>query len=140
MRPHFASVVSTRCCNSSLRPILQGTAIASPPAASIWATAVLQASALRPEITTFAPCSARPLALARPRPRLEPVTMATLPWRSNKEEVIGQNLNDVQNIIGQETSQRYPAARLPPAGLVTGLTWAVGSRAGRPRAGARHPG
>jgi hypothetical protein len=43
----------------------------------------LQASALRLEITTFAPASAIAVAIARPMPRLEPVINATFPVRSN---------------------------------------------------------
>src|SRR5262245_29036987 len=43
-----------------------------------------QTSALREEITTFAPCSAMRSAIARPMPRVEPVMTATLPFMSNK--------------------------------------------------------
>src|SRR5271170_2108256 len=43
-----------------------------------------QASALRDEMTTLAPCSASRSAMARPMPREEPVTMATRPLRSNR--------------------------------------------------------
>ena len=42
-----------------------------------------QASALRLEITTLAPSFASSSAEERPMPRLEPVTTATLPVRSN---------------------------------------------------------
>ncbi|CAI8779426.1 hypothetical protein EMIT0194P_180012 [Pseudomonas serbica] len=87
-RPQACIALSTRRCNSSLLPILQGTAMASPPSARISAAACSQASALRPEITTFAPCAAIPLALASPKPRLEPVIIATLPCRSNKEDAV----------------------------------------------------
>src|SRR5258706_15752339 len=38
---------------------------------------------LRPEIVTLAPASAKPSAIARPMPRDDPVTIATLPDRSN---------------------------------------------------------
>ena len=41
-------------------------------------------ASLRDEITTRAPASAKPSAIARPMPRDEPVTIATLPERSNK--------------------------------------------------------
>ncbi len=46
-----------------------------------------QASCLREEITTRAPCSAIRRAIARPMPREEPVTMATFPVRSNRDVV-----------------------------------------------------
>jgi hypothetical protein len=44
-------------------------------------------SGLRDEITTLAPCSAMRAAMARPMPREEPVTMATLPVSENKDMV-----------------------------------------------------
>ena len=43
-----------------------------------------QASCLRDEITTLAPCSAMRSAMARPMPRDEPVMTATFPDISNK--------------------------------------------------------
>src|SRR5687768_6449663 len=42
-------------------------------------------------MTTFAPCSAIAAAMARPMPRDEPVTIATLPVRSNSR---GQVMTD----------------------------------------------
>ncbi len=48
------------------------------PSATSW-----QASALREETTTLAPSLASSSAEERPMPRLEPVTTATLPVRSN---------------------------------------------------------
>src|SRR5207302_6837318 len=48
------------------------------PSATSW-----QASALRLEITTFAPSFASNSAEERPMPRLEPVMTATFPVRSN---------------------------------------------------------
>src|SRR5579871_905548 len=50
----------------------------------IWSTARAFLSALVPQITTFAPCCARPSAIPRPMPPLPPVTSATLPVRSNR--------------------------------------------------------
>src|SRR5688572_26361139 len=43
-----------------------------------------QASCLRLEITTLAPCAASASAIAFPMPLVEPVTTATLPCRSNR--------------------------------------------------------
>ena len=54
-------------------------------AAITWAacgTAALSLSAERPETATVAPASARPLAMAPPRPPLAPSTSARLPLRS----------------------------------------------------------
>src|ERR1700704_4432988 len=47
---------------------------------------------LRPEIVTLAPASAKLSAIARPMPRDDPVTTATLPLRSNS--FIGLSLVD----------------------------------------------
>jgi hypothetical protein len=42
---------------------------------------------LRLEITTVAPCSAIRVAIARPMPLVDPVTMATFPVRSNSDDI-----------------------------------------------------
>src|SRR6516162_10162465 len=68
--------------------------MAVPPAALISATTAAQLSALRLEITTRAPCSASCMAIALPIPRLEPVTRATLPDRSNSVMCQLRVLND----------------------------------------------
>ena len=59
-------------------------ALPSPCAALIAAATSSHASCLRLEMTTLAPCSAIASAIARPIPREEPVTIATLPVRSNR--------------------------------------------------------
>jgi len=58
------------------------TVIASPPLARIAKTTSSHGSWLRAEMTTLAPASANNSAIARPMPRDEPVTIATLPVRS----------------------------------------------------------
>src|SRR5215216_7326822 len=63
--------------------MLQGMTWASPPAFLMPSATSWQASALRLEITTFAPSLASSSAEERPMPRLEPVMMATFPVRSN---------------------------------------------------------
>src|SRR5690242_20699046 len=63
--------------------MLQGMTVASPPDALMPSATSLQASALREETTTLAPSLARSSAEERPMPRLEPVTTATFPVRSN---------------------------------------------------------
>ena len=63
--------------------MLQGMTMASPPAALMPSATSLQASALREETTTLAPNLASSSAEERPMPRLEPVTIATFPVRSN---------------------------------------------------------
>src|SRR5215471_15112846 len=56
---------------------------ASPPCWRMSRATASQAPVLRLEITTLAPSCAKASALARPMPRLEPVTIATLPSRRN---------------------------------------------------------
>src|SRR3954464_3529143 len=63
--------------------MLAATAAASPPFALIPLTTSSQAGSLRLETTTLAPCAAICSQIARPMPRLPPVTTATLPVRSN---------------------------------------------------------
>src|SRR5215467_4468284 len=79
MRSVWATSVST----SGLRETLHGMTEASPPCWRMSRATASQASALRLEITTLAPSCAKASALARPMPRLEPVTIATLPSRRN---------------------------------------------------------
>jgi hypothetical protein len=64
--------------------MLQGITIAVPPAAVIASATGWQPSAFRLDTTTFAPWLASSSAIARPMPRLDPVTMATLPVRSKR--------------------------------------------------------
>src|SRR5436190_17663417 len=46
-------------------------------------------SFLRPLGTTFAPCCASPIAIARPNPEVAPTTTATRPLRSNRFMLVG---------------------------------------------------
>ena len=57
----------------------------APCLALIAAATSWQGSALRDEITTLAPCSARRSAMALPMPRDEPVMTATLPSSENND-------------------------------------------------------
>ena len=57
--------------------------MASYPWAARWASVSAQASGLRLATTTPAPAAPNPSAIARPIPRVPPVTMATRPVRSN---------------------------------------------------------
>src|SRR5215472_8560768 len=59
------------------------TAMALTPRAQRSATAAFDFSSLRPTTAMAAPASARPRAMPSPMPPLPPVTMATLPFRSN---------------------------------------------------------
>ena len=70
---------STRCWRG------RRARVPAPWRALIAAATSSQAAALREETTTFAPCSASRSTMARPMPREEPVTTATLPVRSNSD-------------------------------------------------------
>src|SRR3954447_19048031 len=70
--------------------MLAGIAIASPPAARMLCATCSHAGALRLEITTFAPALARCSAMERPMPRVEPVTIATLPPSANASMVYSE--------------------------------------------------
>src|SRR5438128_358898 len=72
--------------------MLQAMTWASPPDLRMPSATASQASALRLEITTLAPRLASSSAEARPMPRLEPVTMATWPVRSNGVVFIGLSI------------------------------------------------
>ena len=88
IRPQVARVLSTSACSSSLRETLHGCAITGQPWRSNSVRTASQASALRLETTTLAPARAIASAIDLPMPRVEPVTKATLPCRSNGDGVI----------------------------------------------------
>src|SRR5258707_11867862 len=67
--------------------MLQAMTQAPPPCWRMSCATASQASALRLDITTLAPSRAIASALARPMPRLEPVTIAALPSRVNGDPV-----------------------------------------------------
>src|SRR5947208_7551367 len=77
MRPRRSPACSTTCATSSRTEQSAGTASASEPAASISATQLSSASALRAVTTTLAPRPPAARAIARPRPLDAPVTTTT---------------------------------------------------------------
>src|SRR6185369_10888475 len=89
MRPNTRLVWSTSACSASLEEMLAAQAVARPaPWRALIAFATSsQGASLRDEMVTLAPCSARRCAIARPMPLDEPVTMATLPVRSNSDDM-----------------------------------------------------
>src|SRR5213594_3324121 len=82
-RPKLATVVSMRRSTSVASLTSATTARLLPPAATIAEAVVCVVSRLRPFTVTAAPAPAKPSAIARPRPRLLPVTMATFPFSEN---------------------------------------------------------
>src|SRR5574343_495410 len=96
MGPQAERVWSTSACSCSLLEMLAAIAMACPPAARISSTTFSQASSLRLETTTLAPALASWWAMDRPMPRLEPVTIATLSFRSNRDMRWDSSLNSLQ--------------------------------------------
>src|ERR1044071_889098 len=84
MRPRAFRVPATSASNCSFIEMLQGIATARPPDLTISPAVRAQASALRLEITTDAPCAAMASAIARPMPLDEPVISAVLPSRRKR--------------------------------------------------------
>src|SRR5882757_9362046 len=88
MCPNSARAASTRRSRSALAPTLAGTEIARPPLRALMCSHTWsQASCLRDETTTFAPCEARASAIDLPIPREDPVTMALFPRRSKLDDM-----------------------------------------------------
>lgn len=93
--PYSSTVFSTRLFIwASSLTLHSMPRISMPCALSSWAKAS-RASCLRLQMTTLAPCSASPLAIAAPMPLDAPVTMATLPWRSN----LSRNFDMLRNLF-----------------------------------------
>ena len=102
MRPKCLTVRSARFRRSSDLVTSQGMARASPPAAAIWRAVSLMVPepylmkgesgggsfSVRDATTTCAPAAANASDMARPMPRLPPVTMATLPRSSPVAAII----------------------------------------------------
>src|SRR5262245_16417697 len=81
-RPKRSTVRSTSGRSAASSPRCVGTPSASPPMPTRWRSVSAQASGLRLATTTFAPAATKPSAIARPIPRVPPVTIATRPPRS----------------------------------------------------------
>src|SRR3989344_8057109 len=82
-RPKSFSMAANVASICPISPMWQASTEALPPASRMDAATASQGSALRLEMMTCAPCAASRRAMASPMPRLEPVTRATLPVRSN---------------------------------------------------------
>src|SRR5476649_2935328 len=124
IRPNSALVSATSASTWSLREMLQAMTLAMPPLARMPAATGSHASALRLEITSLAPRPAMVSAIERPMPRLEPVTIATLPVRSNGVDMVSLLLlNELPGAIGQGD-----AARADLAGLGVGCVAGLGAR------------
>jgi hypothetical protein len=78
--------LATSASQSPRLPMWHGITATSLPSFRSGAATSSQASALRLEITTFAPARAIASAIARPIPFDDPVTIATFPVKSNMVE------------------------------------------------------
>src|SRR5215813_2861626 len=87
-----------------------GTATFARRASLMPAATWLQASALRLDTTTLAPCSARRSTIALPMPFVEPVTSATLPVRSKR--VIALLYQTFGGLCGARVVQADDAGRV----------------------------
>src|SRR5450755_995665 len=88
IRPSSRNVRSTMAVTAALSVTSATTDIVLTPCPPSSATAASDFVSLRPTIATLAPASASPRAMPRPMPPLPPVTIATLPPRSNSFDVI----------------------------------------------------
>src|SRR5580693_465828 len=86
IRPNSRWSPSANVVTSSQWPTWHGRPTAFPPPALSSAAAFSHASALRLTTTTSAPAWLNAPAMARPRPRVPPVTTATRPVRSNRPD------------------------------------------------------
>ena len=80
--PQFLTTSSTTSPTRCAVGDVAGEGSATPPAARMAATVSARVSALMSTQATLAPAAARVSAMARPRPRAAPVTMAGCPARS----------------------------------------------------------
>src|SRR3981189_995421 len=93
LMPALLPRISTRPSSRTASPTISATAalsvtsttidIALEPCCLSSATAASDFASLRPTMAISAPASANPRAIPRPMPPLSPVTIATLPVRSN---------------------------------------------------------
>src|SRR5439155_45194 len=83
IRPSSPVTRLTMAATASLSVTSAATAIALAPPCLSSATAAADLASLRPTTAIAAPARARPRAMPSPMPPLPPVTMATLPERSN---------------------------------------------------------
>src|SRR5437763_12286262 len=88
IRPNSFLTRSTISATAALSVTSAVTDIALVPRCWSSATAALDFASLRPTTATAAPASARPRAMPSPMPPLPPVTIATLPVRSNGFDVM----------------------------------------------------
>jgi hypothetical protein len=76
-RPNFSTADANSACTSDSLPVWHATACTRSPPANRPAAAS-RSGCFREAITTFAPASRQPRAIASPIPRLPPVTTMTL--------------------------------------------------------------
>lgn len=87
--PYRSSAAPTMATTSSSWARSVRTNTASPPAARISSSTAAPSSSLRPVTTTRAPSRAKRTAVARPIPRVDPVTIATFPASRSPDAISG---------------------------------------------------
>ena len=102
-KPHFAITASTVAATAAGSATLQMYASASPPAERMNSTVSLSFVSLVPIQATPAPLAARVMAIARPRPRVAPVTRAFCP---DKSTVMGDGLSIIE-FLSNDSYENY---------------------------------
>src|SRR5262249_5514213 len=120
--PQVDATVSTARSTSSRRPTWQATASAVPPASSISRATASTPSWRRLATATRAPASASASAIARPMPRLAPVTSARRPASRKRVSTMRGRLPEPrEELVVQPTVRRrglLAAQRVWPTGEV----------------------
>src|SRR5665213_2088937 len=116
MRPSSRLTRSTMAATAALSVTSVMTEIAFTPCCRSSATASFDFASLRATIAIAAPASANPRAMPRPIPPLPPVTIATLPVRSNSFAVMSISLF----LLGGQGSSPGPPSSSSISGLDSG--------------------
>src|SRR5215471_15045986 len=142
-RPKRSTLRATSGGSASSSPRWAGTPSASPPIARRCASVSAQASGLRLATTTDAPAATKPSAIARPMPRVPPVTIATRPERSKsrcsrsrsmrsprldvatRDRVVGRGRRQLLAVLREPVRGEVRLARQDLGELVDALVLAV---------------
>src|SRR6266404_6278353 len=116
IRPSSRLTRSTISATAALSVTSAVTDIALAPFCLSSATAAFDFASLRPTMTISAPASANPRAIPRPMPPLPPVTIATLPLRSNSPAFIVDGPDESSALALPDQDQAESGQRRAVAG------------------------
>ena len=122
IRPNSATVASISARTAPSRRRGTTPRAARRPSARTSAATSSHGSSLRLATTTSAPASAKPSAIARPRPLLPPVTTTTLPSQPERRD-----RHRASSLLpgGSTSSTRSPAAGRPGGRSTRGPAWST---------------